>query len=110
MWVRTIMSREEANVQQMFRICVPSTVPAGVYLLQQLPEPVQLGLELFVVVLQDLHAGFQPSFVLPQQFGLGDELGVAGALRRHRQHLRGRRQRRQALSVVGLLQAVVLGL
>lgn len=80
------------------------------YLLQQLSEPVQLGLQLFVVVLEDLHPRLQPSFVLPQEFGLGDELGVAGALRRHREHLRGRRQRGEALPVVGLLQAVVLRL
>lgn len=75
----------------------------GVYLLQQLSEPVQLGFQLFVVVLQYLHPGLQASFVLPQQFGLGDELGVACALRRHREHLRGRRQRRQALPVMCLL-------
>lgn len=80
------------------------------YLLQQLSQPVQLRLQLFVVVLQYLHPGLQPPFVLPQQLGLGDQLGVSGALRRHRQHLRGRRQRRQALPVVGFLQAVVLGL
>lgn len=79
-------------------------------LLQQLPEPVQLWLQLFVVVLQYLHAGLQSSFVLPQQLGLGDKLGITGALRRHRQHLGGRRQRRQALPVVGFLQAVVLRL
>lgn len=85
-------------------------VPVGVYLLQQLSQPVQLGLQLFVVVLQYLHPGLQAPFVLPQQFGLGDELGVTRALRRHREHLRGRRQRGQALSVVGLLQTVVLGL
>lgn len=80
------------------------------YLLQQLSQPVQLGLQLFVVVLQYLHTGLQTAFVLPQQFGLGDELGVARALRRHREHLRGRRQRGQALPVVGLLQTVVLRL
>lgn len=70
----------------------------------------QLGLELFVVVLQYLHSGLQSSFVLPQQLGLGDELGVTGALRRHREHLWGRRQRGQALPVVGFFQPVVLRL
>lgn len=79
-----------------------------VYLLQQLSEPVQLGLQLFVVVLEYLHPSLQTSFVLAQQFGLSDELSVAGALRRHREHLWGRRQRGQALPVVGLLQTVVL--
>lgn len=85
-------------------------VPEPGYLLQQLSQPVQLRLQLFVVVLQYLHPCLQSPFVLPQQLGLGDQLGVAGALRRHRQHLWGRRQRRQALPVVGFLQAVVLGL
>lgn len=70
----------------------------------------QLRLQLFVVILQDLHAGLKAPLVLPEQLGLGDELGVAGALRRHREHLGRRRQRGQALPVVGLFQAVVLGL
>lgn len=51
------------------------------HLLQQLPESVQLRLQLLVVVLQDLHARLQPPLVLPQELGLGDELGIAGALR-----------------------------
>lgn len=85
-------------------------VPGPGYLLQQLSQPVQLRLQLFVVVLQYLHAGLQSPFVLPKQLGLGDQLGVSGALRRHRQHLWGWRQRRQALPVVGFLQAVVLRL
>lgn len=80
------------------------------YLLKELPQPVQLGLQLLVVVLQYLHPGLQTSFVLPQQLGLGDELGIACTLRRRREHLRRRRQWRQALPVVGLLQPVVLGL
>lgn len=84
--------------------------PEPGYLLQQLSQPVQLRLQLFVVVLQDLHPGLQSPLVLPQQLGLGDQLGVSGALRRHGQHLWGRGQRRQALPVVGFLQAVVLGL
>lgn len=78
------------------------------HLLQQLPQPVQLRFQLFVVILQDLHPGLQAALVLAKQLGLCDELGVAGALRGHRHHLRRGRQRGQPLVLVLLLQPVVL--
>lgn len=111
---RTNSAEETRNVGYVFFLCSflcsQDTQTVDVYLLQQLPEPVQLGLQLFVVVLQNLHPSLQSSFVLTQQFGLGNELCIAGALRRHREHLRGRRQWGKTLSVVSLLQTVVLRL
>ena len=62
------------------------------------------------MVLQDLHAGLQAALVLPQQLGLGQQLGVPRAGGRRRQHVGGRGQRGQALAVVGPLQPVVLPL
>lgn len=50
------------------------------YLQQQLSEPVQLGLQLLVVVLQDLHARLQAALVLPEDSCFRQELVVAGVL------------------------------
>jgi hypothetical protein len=38
------------------------------YLLQELSEAVQLRLQLFIVIFQNLHPRLQPPFVLPQEF------------------------------------------
>ena len=42
-----------------------------IYLQQELPEPAQLGVQLFVVVFQDLHARLQAGLVLSEDPRLG---------------------------------------
>ena len=46
------------------------------HLFEQLSESLELGLELSVMVLQDLHTSLQTALVLSQQFGLRDHLCV----------------------------------
>lgn len=58
---------------------MPTPSPA-LYLQQQLPQPVQLGLQLLVVILKDLHAGLQAALVLPEDPCLCQELLVAWVL------------------------------
>lgn len=49
--------------------------------MQQLSQAMQLRLQLLVVFLQDVHAGLQPALVLPQQLGLGQQVGLVGLVR-----------------------------
>lgn len=41
----------------------------------------QLRLQLLVVFLQDVHSGLQTALVLPQQLGLGQQVGLVGLVR-----------------------------
>lgn len=45
-------------------------VEVFLHLVEELSEAVELGLQLFVVFLQDVHAALQPALVLSQQLGL----------------------------------------
>lgn len=47
------------------------------HLQEQLPQALQLGLELLVVVFKDLHARLQAAFVLPKDPGLSQQLLIA---------------------------------
>lgn len=49
-------------------------------LVQQLSQPLQLGLQLAIVILEDLHPRLQSALVLPQQSRLGQDvvLGLRG--------------------------------
>lgn len=49
--------------------------------MQELSQAMQLRLQLLVVFLQDVHAGLQPALVLPQQLGLGQQVGLVGLVR-----------------------------
>lgn len=79
-------------------------------LLQQLPQPVQLWLQLFVVILQNLHPGLQAALVLAEQFGFCNKFSIAGTLWRNRHHLWWGWQWRQSFVIMLLLQTVILRL
>lgn len=51
------------------------------HLMQELSQAMQLRLQLLVVFLQDVHAGLQAALVLPQQLGLGQQVGLVGLVR-----------------------------
>lgn len=54
------------------------------YLLQQLSEAVQLRLQLFIVIFQNLHPRLQPPFVLPKELSFRYKFWVLGCMmRRH---------------------------